>query len=228
MQSSPASIVPFSRAEPLTSEQGPYKSAEVVPDEAPSEQKQNHMLLRELALLHSTTERKLIIVPRFFFFVNNISGARIKYQHGGKDRYVQDKLEALQSSPVNCVFEEPKVRRFVCPYENCTYSTIRNSDLKVHIRTHTGEKPLKCPYPNCHYCSASHSNLKVHIRTHTREKAFRCSFPNCSYACSTSNDLNRHMQSHIEDKAFHCDVPGCSFACISQNELVKHKKKHIA
>ena len=258
MQSSPASIVPFSQAEPLTSEQGPYKSAEVVRDESTSEQKQNHMLLRELALLHSTPELKLIIVPRFFFFVNNISGARIKYQHGGKDRYVQDKLEALQSSPVNCVFEEPKVRRFVCPYENCTYSTIRNSDLKVHIRTHTGEKPykctfpgcsyasitksiltthmrthtgekpLKCPYPNCHYCSASHSNLKVHIRTHTREKAFRCSFPNCSYACSTSNDLNRHMQSHIEDKAFHCDVPGCSFACISQNELVKHKKKHIA
>lgn len=61
---------------------------------------------------------------------------------GGKEKSCQDKLEQMQSSPVNCVFEEPRVRRFVCPYENCTYSTTRNSDLKVHIRTHTERNPI--------------------------------------------------------------------------------------
>ena len=251
----------FSESAPLLSEQGQYSVSNECPSiqqTDSSDQKQNQMLVHELAGLHTTTEHKLIIVPRLFFFVNNVSGARIKYQHGGKEKSCQDKLEAMQSSPVNCVFEEPRVRRFVCPYENCTYSTTRNSDLKVHIRTHTGEKPykctfpgcgyasitksiltthlrthtgekpLKCPYPDCGYRSASHSNLKVHIRTHTGEKAFRCSFPNCSFACSTSNDLKRHLHNHIEDKAFHCKVPGCSYACFSQSELLRHKKKHSA
>ena len=175
-------------------------SSEEIKPAIPADQKQNQMLIRELAALHSTTEQKLVIVPRFFFFVNNTSGARIKYQHGSREKnvFTSSKQDAMQSSPVNCVFEEPKVHRFSCPYEGCTYSTTRNSDLKVHIRTHTGDKP------------------------------FRCSFPNCSFAFSTSNELNRHMKIHVEEKAFHCDVAGCDFACISLNELQRHRKKHSA
>ena len=56
-------------------------SSEEIKPAIPADQKQNQMLIRELAALHSTTEQKLVIVPRFFFFVNNTSGARIKYQH---------------------------------------------------------------------------------------------------------------------------------------------------
>ena len=175
-----------------------HPPSRVPPSGACAEHRTNQNLMRELSALHTTTERKLIIVPHFFFYVNNISGARIKYQHGSRDKMVlsNPKLDAMESSPVSCAFEESKVRRFSCPYENCTYSTIRNSDLKVHIRTHTGEK------------------------------AFHCSFPNCRFASSTSSELKKHMQTHVEEKAFHCDVKGCGFSCISLSELQKHKRHH--
>lgn len=146
-----------------------HPPSRVPPSGACAEHRTNQNLMRELSALHTTTERKLIIVPHFFFYVNNISGARIKYQHGSRDKMVlsNSKLDAMESSPVSCAFEESKVRRFSCPYENCTYSTIRNSDLKVHIRTHTGEKPYKCPFPGCTYASITKSILTTHLRTHT-------------------------------------------------------------
>ena len=82
-------------------------SSEEIKPAIPADQKQNQMLIRELAALHSTTEQKLVIVPRFFFFVNNTSGARIKYQHGSREKnvFTSSKQDAMQSSPVNCVFE---------------------------------------------------------------------------------------------------------------------------
>lgn len=90
---------------------------------------------------------------------------------------------------------------FKCPYKGCTYAAVTKSILGIHLRTHTGEKPLKCPYPNCTYSSANHSNLKVHMRTHTGEKPFRCTFPNCNYASITSSDLKKHLKTHSHDKS---------------------------
>ncbi|XP_069999387.1 zinc finger protein 497 [Penaeus vannamei] len=79
-----------------------------------------------------------------------------------------------------------------CSY--CAYTTNVATNLKNHIRTHTGETPFKCMH--CSYSSTTKQSLIYHVRTHTGEKPYAC--PHCSYRCTQLGSMKSHMFKHHE------------------------------
>ncbi|XP_038220013.1 uncharacterized protein LOC119838233 [Zerene cesonia] len=140
-----------------------------------------------------------------------------------------------------------KLGKFSC--SQCAYRCQSPAILKIHERTHSGEKPYACTF--CDYKSGQKNNVAKHILVHMKQKPFRCQF--CEYRCAQKNNLVvherthtgykpfacpfcdyrtvqkpnlvKHMYLHTDQKPFSCDM--CSYRCVQKTNLTKHKQRHL-
>ncbi|XP_057321589.1 zinc finger protein 239-like [Microplitis mediator] len=116
--------------------------------------------------------------------------------------------------------EEKNIYEHTCPH--CTFTSKEMSGLKVHLASHSDDRPYQCP--DCNRAFKTKSYLNNHLRLHSSYLPYKC--PDCAFESTRPNDLKRHARVHTSKKLYECDICKNKFTQLSKLKL--HKIAHHA
>ena len=121
-------------------------------------------------------------------FVTNQALKFHQYKHSGVKPYKCKMCDAAFRTPSTLKahqiqHEDSKNKCNVCGLKCST-----SGKLKIHMRTHTNEKPYQCSF--CQSTFKQQSVLKVHEFTHTKKSNHKCD--RCGLFFPTKNRLDKH------------------------------------
>ncbi|OBT82965.1 hypothetical protein VE02_08460 [Pseudogymnoascus sp. 03VT05] len=119
--------------------------------------------------------------------ITRFKQSQMQTQEVAQSTHVDALMRAIQAIPASdssrggggasADAREDPIKSYKCYIRECRKAFSQKANLKVHIRTHKGEKSYTCDYPSCTHTFSQLSNLKTHLRRHTSERPFAC--PTC-------------------------------------------------